>query len=156
LRGTIFCQMVTGVPKNHTLLHGIILLFAFVQNKRSLLKSSLDSCQTWSCLKFADAGQHSVLSFAKSIASDRLKEIEPYWSAGPSLFSGAFRLTPAVSARNNFGPEGPQCVYYWIYDICGILASLGHCLDWARSMIIKMGNCEHYYFLCLVLLHIWE
>jgi hypothetical protein len=147
LRGIIFCQTVTGVPKDHGLLHGITLLFASVQPNKRLLKSMLDSCQARSCLDYADDGPGTVLYLAKSIASNHFTENRLHLSTDPSLFSGAFRLRPVMTMEKEF--KNPQFIYYWFYNICVALSSLGHSLDWARPMEINVEDCELFSSLCL-------
>lgn len=141
LRGIIFCQGVEGVAKSHALLHGINLLFAFVQHDRRLLESTLNSCQVRSCLEYAEADASSVLHLARSIASKHLKDTSPPCSTSPSLFSQDTKLCPEL-AQGNMEAQEVQCIYYWFFDLCLTLTSLGYSLDWARPMKMNKGFCE--------------
>ena len=141
LRGIIFCQGVKGVAKSHALLHGVTLLFAFVQHDRPLLESTLNSCQARSCLEYAEADASSVLHLARSIASKHLKETSPPCSTSPSLFSQDMKLRPELT-QGNMEVQEVQCIYYWFFDLCLALTSLGYSLDWARPMKMNKWFCE--------------
>jgi len=69
LRSLIFCQEVTGIPKDHGVLHSLVLLFAVAIGSVSLVRKCLSQLQGLRCLDFYDEHELSILDVARQAAT---------------------------------------------------------------------------------------
>lgn len=145
LRSLIICQNISGVLKDHVLLHSLILLLALDSRNRGLVKKALDFVENSNCVAYMAQETQQILTLAKSTSSGLLIDntfrplTDLYLSNSASTSTTS---TPYLQEDSDVDSEQFQVIYFWIYAICANISLAGGKLDFLRPMKLPIYSCK--------------
>jgi len=145
LRSLIICQHISGVSKDHSLLHSLILLLILSTGDRAVIRKALDSVQNNLCVAYMAQEAHEILTVAKSTAASFLED-RPSENTLDTSATSSFSAS-SLAAKSNPESEKLQVIYFWMYAICANVSLSRVGLDIFRPMRLPIYNSKSLIYL---------